>query len=78
MSEVLPGVAAYVFDHLAGTRLAAWCYADNVASARTLEKAGFAFKRRRRQTRAGVETVCLDYELLAGSLDTGGIRGSNA
>ncbi len=41
MSEILPGVVAYVFDHLAGARLAAWCYADNVASARTLEKAGF-------------------------------------
>ena len=79
MSEVLPGVAAYVFNHLAGTRLAAWCYADNVASARTLEKAVFTLVRTHRQIRAGVgEAVCLDYELLAESFVTADVSGSNA
>lgn len=72
MSEVLAGVTAYVFNQLAGARLAAWCYADNVASARTLEKTGFTLIGTRRGADAGSgEAVCLDYELLPDSLDEG-------
>jgi putative acetyltransferase len=41
MSEVLPGVVDFVVNQLAGTKLVAWCYAENTASSRTLEKAGF-------------------------------------
>lgn len=64
MSEVLAGVASQVFDRLCGLRLAAWCYAGNVASARTLEKAGFQLVRRRRHIDTGKSgVVCLDYEL---------------
>lgn len=79
MTEVLPGVANHVFHRLAGTRLAAWCYADNVASARTLEKAGFTFTGTHRQTGERIgEAECLDYELLAGSFGAGDVPGSNA
>ncbi len=64
MSEVLVGVAGHVFDYLSGMRLIAWCYAGNVASARTLEKAGFHLVRKRRHTNANnSDVVCLDYEL---------------
>ncbi len=64
MSEVLAGVAGHVFDRLAGLRLVAWCYAGNVASARTLERAGFQLLRRRFHTDADKsDFVCLDYEL---------------
>ncbi len=78
MSEVLVGVAGHVFDHLSGLRLAAWCYADNVASARTLEKAGFQLVRRRRHTEENRSDVfCLDYELDPERLDTGNMTDSN-
>lgn len=79
MSEVLPGVAGYVFGHLKGLRLSAWCYAENVASARTLEKAGFHHVRKRRHAgrdMAGV--VCLDYELESQSIRDGDMADSTA
>ncbi len=78
MSEVLIGVAGHVFDHLTGSRLAAWCYAKNVASARTLEKAGFHLVRQRRRTGGGIDgAVCLDYELDLQRFHTGDMADSN-
>jgi len=73
MSEVLPAVAGFVFNQLDGTTLVAWCYADNVASARTLEKAGFIRIRsyRRDNGPPTKDALCLDYELDAGSPSVG-------
>jgi len=41
MREALTGVIRYVFEVLDVPAIRAWCYAANVASARTLEKVGF-------------------------------------
>jgi len=79
MSEALQAVASFVISELGGTRLSAWCHADNVASVRTLENAGFIWVRTFRRTRTGKgEAECLEYELRADSLDGGEDPGSDA
>jgi RimJ/RimL family protein N-acetyltransferase len=42
LTEVLRGVLGHVFGALGGKVLSAWCYTENAASVRVLEKAGFA------------------------------------
>jgi RimJ/RimL family protein N-acetyltransferase len=66
MTEVLRTVTDVVFNQLGGIRLVAWCHAGNVASARTLEKAGFSRMHTYSRTLPGEEVVeCVDYELVA-------------
>ena len=49
MSEVVPAFANYCFQEFSLTRMFASAYANNPASARVLEKAGFVFEGRLRK-----------------------------
>lgn len=70
MSEVLRGVADHVFGALGGASLSAWCYAENVASAKTLEKVGFTLVNEDACTDDGAQR-CLTYKLYADSFKSG-------
>ena len=49
MSEVVPAFVEYCFEEFSLTRMFASAYANNPASARVLEKAGFVFEGRLRK-----------------------------
>lgn len=62
-TEVLRGVVAHRFGALGARRVSAWCWADNRASARVMEKAGMRLARRyeRTEPKSGAPTPCLEY-----------------
>ena len=62
-SEALRAVIDFSFRSLGARRVSAWCWADNAASARVMEKAGMRFVRRNERTepKSGSSTPCLEY-----------------
>lgn len=68
MPEAVRAILAFGFRALGGRRASAWCYADNRASARVLEKAGLHFVRRFHDTEpvSGQLATCLEYAILVG------------
>lgn len=70
MSEVLTGAANFVFDQLNGSWISAWCYAENLASARTLESAGFKLTRQYPCNHRTIGTsLCREFEIAADHID---------
>src|SRR5579884_2069596 len=49
-TEAASAVVDFGFSALGGTRVSAWCWEENVASARVLEKAGLRFVQRLEET----------------------------
>jgi RimJ/RimL family protein N-acetyltransferase len=66
-TEAARAIVSFGFTALGGRRISAWCYADNQASARVLEKAGLRFERRFStiETKSGRAVECLEYALSA-------------
>src|SRR5437867_1105581 len=66
-TEALRAVIDYSFGSLGARRVSAWCWADNRASARVMEKAGMRFERRLVQTepKSGRPTEALEYAVRA-------------
>jgi ribosomal-protein-alanine N-acetyltransferase len=62
-TEALRAAIDHCFDALGARRVSAWCWAENVASVRVMEKAGMRFERRseRIEPKSGRATECLDY-----------------
>jgi [ribosomal protein S5]-alanine N-acetyltransferase len=62
-SEALRAVLDFSFRSLGARRVSAWCWADNRASARVMEKAGMRFARRyeRTEPKSGSPTPCWEY-----------------
>jgi [ribosomal protein S5]-alanine N-acetyltransferase len=66
-TEATRAILAFGFGRLGGTRASAWCYAENRASARVLEKAGLRFVRRYRdvEPKSGQLAECLEWAVRA-------------
>jgi RimJ/RimL family protein N-acetyltransferase len=62
-TEALRAVIAHSFAALGARRVSAWCWAENRASARVMEKAGMRLERRyeRTEPKSGAPTPCLEY-----------------
>lgn len=65
LPEALRPVVSYVFQVLGGDAIGAWCFADNTASARAMQKAGFQLQKRYQDTepKSGRLVDCLEYGL---------------
>jgi [ribosomal protein S5]-alanine N-acetyltransferase len=66
-AEALRAVVDHAFAALGARRVSAWCWAENRASARVMEKAGLAFARRceRTEPKSGLLVLCLEYAIAA-------------
>ncbi len=64
-TEAIRAILDFGFGVLGGQRASAWCYAENHASARVLERAGLRFARRYRDTepKSGQPAECLEYAI---------------
>ena len=69
MPEALGAVLAFAFGTLGATRVSAWCWAENAASARVMEKAGMRFVRTYEQAepKSGQARPVLEYAVRAAS-----------
>jgi ribosomal-protein-alanine N-acetyltransferase len=66
-SEALRAAIGFMLGRLGARRVSAWCWADNRASARVMEKAGMRFARRssRTEPKSGLSMPCLEYAVSA-------------
>jgi ribosomal-protein-alanine N-acetyltransferase len=66
-TEAVQRILDFGFTELGGRRISAWCYEDNRASARVLEKAGLRFERRYLaiEPKSGQNVTCLEYSVSA-------------
>lgn len=62
-TEAADAIVDFGFDTLGGTRISAWCWQENWASARVLEKAGLRFERHFEQVepKSGKILPCREY-----------------
>jgi ribosomal-protein-alanine N-acetyltransferase len=69
MPEALAAVLAFAFESLGATRVSAWCWAENAASARVMAKAGMQLVRtyERTEPKSGQERLVLEYAVRAPS-----------
>jgi broad specificity phosphatase PhoE/RimJ/RimL family protein N-acetyltransferase len=65
--EAVRAVIDYCVRELGARRVSAWCWEENRASARVMEKAGMRFARRYEQTepKSGLPASCLEYAVAA-------------
>lgn len=63
-TEAIGAVAEYIFETLEGKSICAWCWADNIGSARVLEKSGFDLIRRFNSINPKTDepVECLEFE----------------
>jgi RimJ/RimL family protein N-acetyltransferase len=75
--EAVRAAIDYGFGVLGARRLSAWCWAENRASARVMEKCGLRLGRRyeRVEPKSGLPTPCEEYELRASDLGRLGATG---
>ncbi|TAK24136.1 MAG: N-acetyltransferase [Chloroflexota bacterium] len=66
-TEALRAVLGLAFDALRARRVSAWCFVDNVASVRVMEKSGMRFERRYSliEPKSGAEAECVEYAVRA-------------
>jgi ribosomal-protein-alanine N-acetyltransferase len=64
-AEALRAVIDYSFGALGAQRVSAWCWAENRASARVMEKVGMRFERRyeRTEPKSGQATEAMEYSV---------------
>ena len=64
-TEAVRGIVDFGFSTLQAPRISAWCYADNHASARVLEKAGLRLERTFEdiEPKSGISRPCLEYTI---------------
>jgi RimJ/RimL family protein N-acetyltransferase len=72
-TEATRTIVDFGFAALGGQRISAWCYVDNQASARVLEKAGLRFERRfsATESKSGQTVMCLEYAARADAWRSG-------
>jgi RimJ/RimL family protein N-acetyltransferase len=72
-AEAVKAVVGFGFQQLGRRRASAWCYAENRASARVLDKAGLRLERRFVKTEpvSGETKECLEYAIHAEEWDAG-------
>ncbi len=65
--EALRAMISFGFTMLAGQRISAWCFKENGASARVMEKGGLHYARQIQQMepKSGQAVDCLEYEIRA-------------
>jgi ribosomal-protein-alanine N-acetyltransferase len=64
-AEALRAAIDHCFAALGARRVSAWCWADNLASARVMEKTGMRFEghSERVEPKTGMEMKCLEYAI---------------
>jgi RimJ/RimL family protein N-acetyltransferase len=64
-TEAARAILAFAFQELGAQHISSWCYAENAASARVLEKAGLTLIKRYDdiESKSGRPITCLEYEI---------------